>query len=133
MAFPEIKGITPELAAKLKAKGITGSAKLLEVANTASERTSMAKELGVDSKVILEWLNRADLARIKGIGIVYANLLEEVGVDTIKELAQRVPANLCAKIAEVNGAKKLTARPPTESAVADWVAQAKALPKLLQY
>ncbi|MHB1133576.1 MAG: DUF4332 domain-containing protein [Chloroflexota bacterium] len=133
MAFDEIKGMTPELAAKLRAKGISDAAELLDAAKSAGDRRDLAKEFGVDGKVVLEWANRADLARVKGIGGVYADLLEEAGVDTIKELAARVPANLCAKINEINGAKKLTSRPPTESAVSDWVAQAKALPKLLEY
>ena len=44
--------------------------------------------LGVPSHV-LELINRADLARVKGIGSIYANMLEVAGVDTVKELAQR--------------------------------------------
>ena len=49
---------------------------------------------------MLELVNRADLARIKGIGEVYSNLLENAGVDTVLELSKRVPANLHAKLVE---------------------------------
>ncbi|HEY3297552.1 MAG TPA: DUF4332 domain-containing protein, partial [Armatimonadota bacterium] len=76
-------------------------------------------------------VNRADLARIKGIGSEFADLLEAAGVDSVPELAQRVPDNLAAKLSEVNAAKKLTRRLPTAAQVADWVEQAKGLPRVV--
>jgi predicted flap endonuclease-1-like 5' DNA nuclease len=83
--------------------------------------------------LILEWVNHADLFRIKGVGEEYADLLEEAGVDTVPELAQRNPANLHAKLGEVNAAKKLVRRLPTAAQVTDWVDQAKALPRVITY
>ena len=77
--------------------------------------------------------NRADLARVKGIGGVFANLLENAGVDTVKELAGRVPANLHAKLEKVNAEQKLSHHVPTVEQVEDWVKQAKELPKVLEY
>jgi predicted flap endonuclease-1-like 5' DNA nuclease len=65
--------------------------------------------------------------RIKGIGEEYSDLLEEAGVDTIKELRNRSAKNLHAKILEVNAKKKLVRRPPTLAQVEGWVKQAKAL------
>ena len=50
------------------------------------------------------------------------DLLEAAGVDTVPELAQRKPENLAAKMVEVNEAKKLVRRVPTEEQVAAWVA-----------
>jgi len=69
-------------------------------------------------------VNRADLARIKGIGSEYADLLEASGVDIVPELAQRNGVNLHAKMSEVNAAKNLVRAMPSESAVADWIDQA---------
>jgi predicted flap endonuclease-1-like 5' DNA nuclease len=82
---------------------------------------------------LLELVNRADLARIKGVSGVYSDLLEEAGVDTVKELATRRPDNLHAKLLQTNEAKQLTQRPPAAAQVEDWVEQAKALPKLVSY
>lgn len=78
-------------------------------------------------------MNRVDLARIKGIGEEYADLLEAAGVDTVPELAQRKPENLYQKLVEVNAAKKLVRQLPIELKVADWVAQAKDLPRVVTY
>ena len=57
----------------------------------------------------------------------------EAGLDTVVELAQRVPMNLHAKMVEVNAMKKLVRRLPAESQVADWVNQAKRLPRRVSY
>ncbi len=108
-------------------------ADLLAKGKTPQERAALAAEMGVDTSTVLEWLNRLDLERVKGIGPVYANLLEQAGVDTVKELAQRNPANLAAKLEEVNATAGLTERVPTESEITDWVAQAKDLPRGLEY
>ena len=75
----------------------------------------------------------ADLMRISGVGEEYSELLEAAGVDTVKELKHRVPANLHAKMKEVNEAKKLVRQLPSESGVEKWVAQAKELPAVMTY
>ena len=83
--------------------------------------------------LILEWVNHADLFRIKGVASEYSDLLEEAGVDTVVELSKRVPKNLYEKMLEVNEAKKLVRKMPVEKQVADWVDQAKKLPRLVSY
>jgi predicted flap endonuclease-1-like 5' DNA nuclease len=133
LSVSELKGITAELAGKLKQHGLTDSDKYLDAAKTPAGRKELAAKVGVDPRAILELANRADLARIEGIGKVFSDLLEEAGVDTVKELAKRVPENLHAKIAEVNEKKKLSGRLPTADQIKDWVEQAKKLPKTLEY
>jgi predicted flap endonuclease-1-like 5' DNA nuclease len=129
----KIRGITAELVAKLKEQKILNSEQLLNAGCTPERRKALAKLVGADPKDLLELLNRADLDRIKGIGPAYANLLEEVGVDTVKELSKRIPANLRTRMVELNTTKKISARPPTLQQVEAWVAEAKSLPVLLEY
>ena len=83
--------------------------------------------------MILEWVNLADLFRIKGVGEEYSDLLEEAGVDTVVELAQRNPDNLYEKVVDVNHQKKLVRKLPTQGQVDDWVRQAKNLPRVVTY
>jgi predicted flap endonuclease-1-like 5' DNA nuclease len=83
--------------------------------------------------MLLEWTNHADLYRLKGVGSEYADLLEAAGVDSCPELAHRNATNLAAKLAEVNAAKSLSRRVPTETMVTDWIAQAKDLPKVVTH
>ena len=74
-----------------------------------------------------------DLFRIKGVSEEYSDLLEEAGVDPVVELAQRNPGNLIEAIQATNARKKLVRRPPSIKMVKKWVAQAKKLPRIVQY
>jgi len=133
ISINKLRGMSAELAAKLKARGIVYSDQLLEAARTPAARKALAEQVGVESRVILELANRADLSRVWGIAGVFSDLLERAGVDTVKELATRNPENLHAKLVEINAEKKTAGRTPHQAMVKDWVAQAKSLPKLLEY
>ncbi len=128
-----LKGMTDELAAKLSAMGISNSDHLLNATATPKQRRELAKQTGAKERDILELANRADLSRIKGVAGVFSDLLERAGVDTVKELAQRRPDNLHAKIQEVNQREGLAKRVPTLADVEGWVQQAKGLEKVLTY
>ena len=82
---------------------------------------------------MLEWTNRADLFRIKGVGEEYSDLLEAAGVDTVVELAQRNTEHLFQKMVATNEGKKKVRKLPTQGQVADWIEQAKALPRVMTY
>ena len=88
---------------------------------------------GIGNSLILEWVNLADLYRIKGIGSQYSDLLEEAGVDTVVELSKRVAENLRAKMLEINQAKNLVNKMPGVEQVENWIKQAKQLPRVVTY
>lgn len=133
MKIEKIEGIGPKFGKQLRAIGIRSTGELLKKGAAKKGRVEIAEKSGITETLILEWVNLADLMRIKGIGEEYSDLLEEAGVDTVKELRNRNPANLHAKMLEVNAAKKLVRRPPALSMVEDWVKQAKALPPVVSY
>ena len=132
-AIKEIEGIGPTYAQKLADANIQTSADLLESGKTPNGRQELAEKTGISTKLILEWVNLADLMRIKGVAEEYSDLLEEAGVDTVAELARRNPENLHAKILEANKEKKLVRRPPPHEMVANWIEQAKKLPRIIEY
>lgn len=129
----EIEGIGEAFAVKLAEAGVQTVEALLEAGATVKGRADLAEKVGLSEHRILEWVNRADLARIKGIGSEYADLLEASGVDSVPELAQRNAANLHAKMTEVNEAKNLVRRLPSEAEVAGWIAEAKTLPRVVTH
>lgn len=129
----DIEGIGNTYAQKLKGSGIKSLKSLLEKGATPKGRAEIAQASGIGEKLILEWVNHADLYRIKGVASEYSDLLEEAGVDTVVELAQRKADNLLEKIAETNKQKKLVRRLPVLSQVESWVKQAKSLPRKIQY
>jgi predicted flap endonuclease-1-like 5' DNA nuclease len=129
----KIEGIGPVYRQKLQSVGVKTVEKLLKLGATPAGRDKLAKDAEISRDLILEWVNHADLWRIKGVGEEYSDLLEEAGVDTVVELAQRRADNLFAKMNEINMTKKLVRRLPTESQVADWINQAKKLPRIVSY
>jgi len=128
-----IEGIGKVNAKNLRMLGISTTVTLLERGRTPQGRKEIAEKSGISEKLILEWVNLADLFRIKGVGEEYSDLLEEAGVDTVVELAQRNPDNLYEKVVDVNHQKKLVRKLPTQGQVDDWVRQAKNLPRVVTY
>ena len=129
----EIEGIGAKYADKLKSAGVRSTEALLQMGSTPKGRKEIAEKSGISEASILEWVNHVDLFRIKGVAEEYSDLLEEAGVDTVPELAQRKPENLLEKMTQVNQQKKLVRRLPVLSQVADWVEQAKKLPRIVSY
>ncbi|MDH3598646.1 MAG: DUF4332 domain-containing protein [Candidatus Tectomicrobia bacterium] len=67
----DIEGIGPTYAAKLQAVGISTQEQLLERGAHPTDRQHLESATGIRHTLLLKWLNRADLARIKGIGEEY--------------------------------------------------------------
>lgn len=129
----DIEGIGSIYAGKLQRVGIRTTNRLLRVAAHRRGRKDISTQTGISETLILEWVNLADLMRIKGIGEEFSDLLEEVGVDTVKELRNRRPDNLYQAILEINARKQLVRRLPSRGAVESWIMQAKTLPPVLTY
>jgi predicted flap endonuclease-1-like 5' DNA nuclease len=129
----DVEGIGPVSAEKLKKVGVGSTQSLLSMGGTPAGRKDLAAKSGLSDKLILEWVNHVDLFRVKGVGEEYADLLEEAGVDTVVELAQRKAENLLKKMEEVNASKNLVNKMPGLSQVEEWIAQAKKLPRAISY
>ncbi len=129
----EIEGIGPAFAEKLAGAGVTTVEGLLETGATKAGRKKLAADSGIDEAKVLDWVNMADLFRIKGIGSQFAELLKATGVDTVKELKNRNAENLHAKLTEVQEEKKITRAVPALSQVADFIEQAKNLEPKVTY
>lgn len=129
----EIEGIGPEYADKLREADIQTTDDLLRRCGDKKGREGVAKETGLSEKRILEWVNRADLMRINGVGEEYADLLEEAGVDTVKELATRNAENLAKAMEEKNESKNLVNRVPSAEVVQKWVDEAKGMEPMVSH
>ncbi len=132
-SLADIEGIGPVYAKTLAGLGLLTTADLLQAGANPKGREDLAVATGITKKLILRWVNQADLFRVKGVGEQYADLLEAAGVDTVPELAQRRADNLTRKMNEVNGQKRLVRRTPTEAQVASWIESAKGLPRIVTY
>lgn len=129
----DIEGIGKKNAKKLHELGVRSTLRLLDIGATKQGREDLAEHTGISEKLILEWVNLADLMRIKGVAEEYSDLLEEAGVDTVKELRMRVPENLYNTMIKKNQEKRLVRRLPSRDQVTSWVEQAKKLPPKIKH
>jgi predicted flap endonuclease-1-like 5' DNA nuclease len=129
----DIEGIGPAFGEKLRSARLNTPQALLEAGATRRGREELSRATEIPEPLILKWVNMADLFRVKGVAGQYAELLEAAGVDTVKELKNRNADNLAAKLAEVNGSRKLCRQTPSSQAVRDWVEQARTLAPMVEY
>ena len=135
MPYPltAIPDIDPEVLSVLRKVGIRSTGSLLEKTRTGRQRKLLAQQTGLDPRQLLCWANLADRMRVKGVSTEYAELLSAAGVDTVKELKVRNPANLAKAMADANKNRKLVRLLPSESVVARWIDSAKELPLKIRY
>jgi len=129
----DIEGVAEVYAQRLQSAGVTTTEALLKQGATPQGRKEIADKTDISDSLILEWVNHVDLFRIQGVQEEYADLLEESGVDTVPELAQRNAENLYQRLEEVNKEKKLVRRLPARADVANWIEQARQLPRVITY
>ncbi len=123
----QIEGIGATSAAKLEKAGVRSVKGLLEKGGSKAGRKKIAEKSGIDEGKILDWVNMADLFRIKGVGRQFSELLKASGVDTVKELRNRNGANLHAALVKTKADKKITKAVPGTKQVDDFINQAKKL------
>ena len=130
----DVEGIGPVYGGKLTGAGIATTDDLLERGAKPAGRQAIEAATGIEHALILEWVNHVDLMRIRGVGSEYSDLLEAAGVDSPAELAQRNAATLASTVQEVVAARpSIVRRIPSESELADWIAQSKDLPKVVEH
>ena len=135
MSYPltDIEGIDEDTAKRLKAAGIRSTESLLEKVGHLRGRKVIAEKTGIPASQLLGWANLADCMRIPGVSREYADLLRAGGVDTVKELKHRNPANLAARMAAANKTRKLVRVLPSDKKVSRWIDHAKTLPLKITY
>ncbi len=134
MKIEEVEGIGPTFAAKLAEAGVATTDDLLDHGATAARRDKLSEATGISERLLLEWVNHADLMRIKGVGSEYADLLEAAGVDSCAELARRNAANLATTFLELDAARPNVVRQvPSEATIAGWIEQAGGMAKIVSH
>ncbi len=135
MTYPlsKIDGLSQHAAAKLKSIGIRTTEAFLEAAHSVKGRKDLAARTGLGEKQLLDWANKADYMRIRGIGTGKTELLRAAGVTTVRELAMRNPARLAQAMKDANGKRKLVDVLPSQRSVEQLIDRARKLPPKITY
>lgn len=91
-------GVSENTIDSLAKIGIENTAQLYDKVITKSERQQLAESIGISDKDILELTKLTDLSRIKWVGVTYARILYDLGVDTVKKVSKSDPIELYTNI-----------------------------------
>jgi len=123
VSIKDIEAISKKYATLLIKEGYSQIEDLLNL--TKSQMTKLAKKTGIPVNMIDTFQEYADLMRIDGVGDEIAHVLNQIGIDSVKEFAQRNAKNTLEKMKEFKD--ELAGRMPTLNDIKDWIEQATSL------
>lgn len=128
VGIASIEGMGPALTRKLKGAGIRSTSQLLNKAGPAEGRKKLSVKIGTSETVLLFWVHRSDLMRVKGVGEEFSDLLAHAGITSAADLARAKPNDLYATCVEIASQDRtIVRRPPSEREVTSWVTHARTL------
>ena len=129
----KIEGIGAVFAQRFALLGIETLDDLLAAGKTYEDRKQLAAKVCITTRNVERWVSQADLARVKGIGEEYAELLRVAGIGSVKDLANSDPRNLLNELRELNRHhNKRVKRLPAISRVEGWVQKAGTIPTVVE-
>jgi len=99
--WPDLKEfqiVSTDNAATLASMGITTPRALLSRTSSGRGKKELAQKIKVPESEIIRWIRTAELAELKEMGTLNANLLNKVGIENIPELAKQNPTALYKKL-----------------------------------
>lgn len=91
-------GITKGAIDNLEKIGISNTEKLYNKVTKKSDRQKLADSTGIKYQDLLELTKLSDLSRIKWVGVTYAQMLYDLGVDNVEKVSKSDPNDLHARI-----------------------------------
>lgn len=123
----EIEGVGPVIQEKLENAGILTTEALLTKCATAGGRADLAASTEIQPKRLMSFVSRADFFRIKGVGRQFSELLQNVDIHTVQQLAAASADDLNAAMTKVNEVKNLTKVVPSAKQIQKFIDTAKGL------
>ncbi|MBK6979906.1 MAG: DUF4332 domain-containing protein [Cytophagaceae bacterium] len=78
--------------------GISNTEKLYNKVLSKSDRQNLSQATGINMEDLLTLTKLADLSRIKWVGVTYAQMLSDLGVDTVEKVSKSDPMDLHDRI-----------------------------------
>jgi predicted flap endonuclease-1-like 5' DNA nuclease len=124
LKLTEIIGLEGKHAKLLEKEGISIVEELVPLTN--SQIRKLARKIGVSVIVLDTWQEHADLMRIEGVGPEFANALNLIGIDSVKEFAYRNSKSTFEKLKQLKKDNpKILTKVPLQKDVEVWIKEAK--------
>ena len=126
MKLTEIIGLEEKHAKILEKEGISSTEDLIPLTNNQIKQ--LARKIGVSVKLLDMWQEHAELMQIQGVTPEFANALNLIGIDSVKEFAYRNAKSTIEKLKQFkkDNPKALT-KVPTQKDVENWIKEAKSI------
>ena len=124
MKVIEIEGIGKKYSLKLSKAGYANVEDLSKL--TVDQINELAKKIRISPKLVDKWQEQADLMALKGIGAEFAEVLNKIGIDSVKELSRRNSAKILEKVQAFDKRRPNVIRKlPTKVQIDSWIKLAK--------
>jgi hypothetical protein len=101
--------------------GIAGLDDLVSKTRVKNERDELALRLLVPKEELISWVEKAQLVRLKGLGIENLRLLQGAGIDSVAALASEDPSRLSNRISQTYEGRRY----PSLSKLRIWIREAR--------
>ncbi|MFH2040496.1 MAG: DUF4332 domain-containing protein [Chloroflexota bacterium] len=129
----EFRGIHPDFIAALETLRIKNADQMLTAGRTRQQRSTLARDTGIPEDAILELVKLSDLARLPGVKGIRARLYYDAGVDSVEEMTHWDPEALRIMVTKFVEQTGFDGIPPLPKEVSSTIANAKKLPKIIEY
>ena len=129
----EFAGISKENVSKLEQIGITNTEKLYDRIVSSDKRHDLALSTGIKDSDILELSCLTDLSRIKWVGVAFARMLYDLGIDTAEKASKSDPVDLHFRINQLNKTNGIFRGHIGLNDIKIFVAAAKEIPFDIEY
>lgn len=129
----EFIGISPDTILKLEKHGIKDTPRLYEKVITPESRMELANNIGISESELSELTRLTDLSRIKWVGVTFARMLYEIGIDTVEKASKADFEDLYRRINQVNREKNYYKGQIGLNDMKLFVNAAKEVPQEIQY
>jgi len=103
----DFKDVSENMTLALEKIGIMNTLKLYEHVLSIKARKELALKIGVSEMEILKLTKLTDLSRIKWVGVTFARMLYDLGIDTVEKASEANPIELHKQINQLNKDQKI--------------------------
>lgn len=129
----DFAGISQDSISKLERIGITNTEKLYDRIVTSDKRHDLALSTGIKDSDILELSCLSDLSRIKWVGVTFARMLYDLGIDTTEKASKSDPVDLHFRINQLNKSNGIFKGQIGLNDIKIFIAAAKEIPFEIEY
>lgn len=129
----DFAGISKETVSKLEQIGITNTEKLYDQIVSSDKRHDLALSTGIKDSDILELSCLTDLSRIKWVGVAFARMLYDLGIETAEKASKSDPVDLHFRINQLNKTNDNFKGHISLNDIKIFVAAAKEIPFEIEY